>query len=617
MLSIENITYRIGQRTLFDGATARVNKGQKVALVGRNGCGKSTLFKLVLEQLQLNGGEIFLPKTLRIGTVAQEAPDTPESLVETVLAADHERARLVADAETEHDGDKLAAIHDRLLAIDAYRAPARASAILSGLGFDEAAQQRPCRSFSGGWRMRVALAAALASSPDLLLLDEPTNHLDLESAMWLEGFLKAFEGTILLISHDRGLLNAVPDTTIHVDGGKLKTYKGNYDQFERQRAESMRHLMAGAAKQAAARAHMEAFVARFRAKASKARQAQSRLKALEKMPPITIPIEESPVEFHFPQPGELSPPLLTMDGVSAGYEHRTILNKLDLRIDGDDRIALLGANGNGKSTFLKLISGELKPLTGQMNKSGKLRIGYFAQHQTESFNLESRMLDEAKQWMKNLPEEKVRAHLGRFGFSGPRVETKIGNLSGGEKARLTLALITKDAPHILLLDEPTNHLDIDSREALVQALNEYEGAVLLVTHDPHLIELTADRLWLVANGSVRAFEGDLDEYAKLLAQERRAAGREDKPAREPKSKSGAAPARKLGPFKQAIKKAEADIERLKPEIARLEKLIAHPEFYRKTSTEIGAANRGLVTAREELAAAEAIWLEASAELEKV
>ena len=387
MLTIENVTYRIGQRTLFDEANARINKGQKVALVGRNGCGKSTLFKLILGQLQLNGGEVFLPKNLRIGTVAQEAPDNDESLVDTVLAADHERARLMIEAETEHDPDRLAAVHERLLGMDAYRAPARASAILSGLGFDEAAQQRPCKSFSGGWRMRVALAAALASSPDFLLLDEPTNHLDLESAMWLEGFLKAFEGTIMLISHDRGLLNAVPDTTIHVDGSKLKTYKGNYDQFERQRAESMRHLMASASKQAAARAHMEAFVERFRAKASKARQAQSRLKALQKMPPITVPIEDSPVEFHFPQPSELSPPLLTMDDVSAGYHDRTILSKLELRIDGDDRIALLGANGNGKSTFLKLVSGELKPLTGEMNKSGKLRVGYFAQHQTDAFNL--------------------------------------------------------------------------------------------------------------------------------------------------------------------------------------------------------------------------------------
>ncbi len=623
MLTIEDITYRIGQRTLFDGATARLNKGQKTALVGRNGCGKSTLMKLILNQLQLNGGEINLPRTLRLGTVSQEAPDGPESLVETVLAADKERAALVVEAETGHDPDRLAIVHDRLLAIDAYRAPARAASILSGLGFDEAAQARPCRSFSGGWRMRVALAAALASTPDLLLLDEPTNHLDLEAAMWLEGFLKSFDGTIMLISHDRGLLNVVPDSIIHVDGGKLKSYRGNYDSFERQRAESSRHLMASAAKQAAARAHMEAFVERFRAKASKARQAQSRLKALQKMPPVAIPIEDSPVEFHFPQPSELSPPLLTMEMVSAGYEGRTILKGLDLRIDGDDRIALLGANGNGKSTFLKLISGELKPLTGQMNKSGKLRIGYFAQHQTDAFNMEARLLDEAKQWMKALPEEKVRAHLGRFGFSGPRVETRIGNLSGGEKARLTLALITKDAPHILLLDEPTNHLDIDSREALVAALNEYEGAVLLVTHDPHLIELTADRLWLVADGTVRPYEGDLDEYAKLLARERRVASREDKPAKEGKRAAAAAaslstgsPApRKLGPIRQAIRKAEADMERLKPEIARLEKTISHPNFYQKTSAEIAGANRALATAREELAAAEASWIEASAELE--
>ncbi len=618
MLLIENLTYRIGPRTLFEGATARVSEGQKVALIGRNGCGKSTMLRLILGQLALDGGEISMNKGIRIGSVWQEAPDGDESLVETVLAADTERATLLADAETEADPDKLGAIHERLLAIDAYRAPSRAATILSGLGFDEEAQQRPCKSYSGGWRMRVALAAALAANPDLLVLDEPTNHLDLEAALWLESFLKSFPGTILLVSHDKGLLNNIPNVTLHVDQMKLKTYKGNFDSFERQRAESMRHLTSQAARQDAQKKHMEAFVERFRAKASKARQAQSRLKALQKMTPILVPIEDSPVSFTFPQPAELPPPLLTLDGVATGYKGKPILSGLDLRIDDDDRIALLGANGNGKSTFLKLLAGGLDPSTGLINKSSKLRIGYFAQHQSESFDLNASMLAEARIWMKALPEEKVRAHLGRFGFSGPRVETKIGNLSGGEKARLLLALVTKDAPHILLLDEPTNHLDIDSREGLTEALNEFSGAVILVTHDLSLIETTADRLWLVAKGTVQPFDGDLDDYAKYLADERRGLkGKKDAPPPPPKHGGATVkPAgRKLGPLRQAIKQAEADIARLKPEITRLEKDISRPDFYRRQTAEIAGTRRKLSEAQAALAAAETAWLDASTEIE--
>ena len=622
MLNIENLTYRIGQRTLFDGATARVSQGQKVALIGRNGCGKSTLLRLIQNQIANDGGDITIPASVRLGAVAQEAPDGEETLVETVLMADAERTALLAQAETETDMDALGNVHERLMAIDAYRAPSRAATILAGLGFDEEAQQRPCKAYSGGWRMRVALAAALASEPDLLLLDEPTNHLDLEASIWLEGFLKSFQGTILMVSHDRGFLNAIPDGILHVDGQKLKSYKGNFDQFERQRAESTRHLTSQAARQDAARKHMEDFVARFRASASKARQAQSRLKALQKMQPITVPIEDSHVSFNFPQPSELSPPLLTLEKVTAGYPGKPILTGLDLRIDGDDRIALLGANGNGKSTFLKLLAGEIQPMNGQVNKSGKLKIGYFAQHQSESFNLEATMLAEARTWMKALPEEKVRAHLGRFGFSGPRVETKVGQLSGGEKARLLLALVTKDAPHILLLDEPTNHLDIDTREALTNAMNDYQGAIILVTHDPHLIETTAERLWLVAKGTIKPFDGDMEEYEKYLAAERRAtrsaakqapAAAEVKPAVTAAASSPAP--RKLGPLKQAIRQAEADMERLKKQVAVLEAEVTKPGFYHGQSSHIASRQKALTEARAALAECEAKWLDASAEVE--
>ena len=450
------------------------------------------------------------------------------------------------------------------------------------------------------------------------MLDEPTNHLDLEAAMWLEGFLKSFQGTILFISHDRGLLNALPEIILHVDNAKLKSYRGNYDSFERQRAEASRHLMSAAAKQLAEREHMEAFIARFRAKASKARQAQSRIKALQKMPPVSVPIEDSPVTFHFPQPDELSPPLLTLDHVNAGYGDKTILHGLDLRIDGDDRIALLGANGNGKSTFLKLISGTLKPLSGHMQKSSKLKIGYFAQHQSDAFNLEHTMLQEARAWMKHPPEEKVRAHLGRFGFNRQKVETQIKNLSGGEKARLVLALITREAPHILLLDEPTNHLDIDSREALVQALNEYEGAVMLVTHDPHLIELTADRLWLVANGTVKPFDGDLDDYAKYQADERKVQRKEAKAMAVTLADAPlpAKPAKKRAPLKQKAEKAESEMETLQREIATLEAAMSAPEFYQRPKDEIAAANAALAERRSHLNAAEAAWLQATEELER-
>ena len=628
MLQITDLTYRIAGRTLLEGASAGIPTGHKAGLVGPNGAGKSTLLKLLVGTLSADGGEVGMTSGARVGSVAQDMPGGSRSLIDTVLAADTERAALLAEADqldSAHDGDpmRIAFVHQRLADIDAHRAPARAAEILAGLGFDEAAQNRACEEFSGGWRMRVALAAALFAGPDILLLDEPTNHLDLEATIWLEAYLKAYPGTLLLVSHDRELLNAIPDMIVHLEQGKLVTYRGNYDQFRRQRAERQAHQAAAMAKQQAARAHMEAFVARFRAKATKARQAQSRLKALARMETIAPLIEDRTVRFDFPVPAPLAPPLITLDHVDVGYDGRAVLRGLNLRIDGDDRIALLGANGNGKSTLVKLLAGRLEAMAGEIGKSGKLKVGYFAQHQADEFDLSLTALAQAKRAMPQAPEEKVRAHLGRFGFSQERSLTKVGALSGGEKARLLFALMAKDAPNILLLDEPTNHLDVESREALIQALNDYEGAVILVTHDPHLVELAADRLWLVDGGKVQPFDGDLDDYRKLLLDRRRAARRDGKEERrtltaadrEAARRSSADHRASLAPLKRAVATAEQDMAKLGKEIATLDAKLADPALYSGPATKIGElqTQRGAAAAR--LARAEEAWLEATATLE--
>ncbi len=527
MLLIKDLTYRIAGRTLLDNVSLSLPAGHHAGLIGRNGTGKSTLLKLIAGTLQADGGEIGLPANTRIGMLAQEAPDGPESLLETVLAADTERARLLAEAETAHDPHRIGEIHTRLADIEAHRAPARAAAILAGLGFDTAQQARPCRDFSGGWRMRVALAAVLFAVPDLLLLDEPTNHLDLESTLWLENFLVNYPRTLLLVSHDRNLLNKVVDKIIHLEDNKLTLYTGGYDRFEQTRAERLAQVAAAASKQAAQRRHMQAFVDRFRYKASKARQAQSRLKALAKMQPIVAVSERRTETFDFPTPEELAPPLIVLDEVDVGYApDRPVLRKLDLRLDMDDRIALLGANGNGKSTMVKLLAGRLAPLAGSMRRSPKLKVGYFAQHQQDELDLTATPLQLMQRLRPLGNDESRRAQLARFGIGVGKADTRVAQLSGGEKARLLFALMTHEKPHVLLLDEPTNHLDVDAREALVQALNDYEGAVVLVSHDPHLIELTADRLWLVAEGRCQGYEGDLEDYRRLLLDQRRERGRE-------------------------------------------------------------------------------------------
>jgi ATP-binding cassette subfamily F protein 3 len=616
LLVISGLTIRIAGRTLLDGADLGVDPGRRVGLVGRNGAGKSTLLRAIAGGLAPDGGEIRLAARARLGTVAQEAPSGDAALLETVLAADTERVALLAGAEHAEPA-RLGEIHDRLIAIGADAAPARAAAILAGLGFDAAAQARPVSSFSGGWRMRVALAAALFVQPELLLLDEPTNHLDLEATLWLEGWLARFPGAALIVSHDRGLLDNCVHAIAHLDRGKISLTPGGFAEFVRIREERAAQQARAAERMAAQRAHMQAFVDRFRAKASKARQAQSRLKALERLPQIEAIVEDAPTRFAFPEPAPLAPPILAMERVSVGYDGRPVLRGLNLRIDMDDRIALLGANGNGKSTLAKLLAGRLDPLAGEVRRGGKLRVGYFAQHQTDELRADDTPLGHMAAALPRATPPQVRAQLARFGLDADRAETPVANLSGGEKARLLLALATREAPHLLILDEPTNHLDIDAREALVRALADFSGAVLLITHDPHLVELVADRLWLVADGTVRGYEGDLDDYRSLLAQAAKPAERMDAaPTRRDERRERAEARVATAPLRKRARDAEARIAKLAAERAQIEAKLTDPKLYAAGKpAEITAAQTRLAAIARETEAAEAEWLEAEAALE--
>ncbi|WP_299814458.1 ABC-F family ATP-binding cassette domain-containing protein [uncultured Roseibium sp.] len=626
MLQITDVTYRIGDRLLIENASVTLPGKAKTGLVGRNGAGKSTLFKIVTGDLSTETGSVQIPKRARIGQVAQEAPGTEETLMEVVLAADKERSRLLADAETETDPHKIAEIHIRLADIDAHTAEARAGTILSGLGFDAEAQQRPCSSFSGGWRMRVALAAVLFSEPDLLLLDEPTNYLDLEGTLWLENYVARYPHQVLLISHDRDLLNNAVDSIVHLEGGKLTYYTGGYDSFDRQRREAL--ILAGKAKekQDAQRKHMQAFVDRFRYKASKARQAQSRLKMLEKMQPIAALTEGSSKPIHFPNPEQqLAPPILKLEDVSTGYGETKILSRLTLNIDTDDRIALLGANGNGKSTFAKLISGRLGAMSGEITRASKLKIAFFAQHQLDELKPAENAVAHVRALMPGAPEAKVRARVARFGLPTDRMDTPAKDLSGGEKARLLLGLATFDGPHLLILDEPTNHLDIDSREALVMALNEFQGAVVLISHDRHLVEACADRLWLVADGKVEAYDGDMEDYRRLILQGPEAARKAREKAAEEAEKASAQEKRRgsaekrslLKPLKLKIAVAEKEIARLQEKIAKLDKALADPAFFALDPQRAAKFAKERAFCEKKLVKMEEEWLELSAEYEAV
>ncbi|MFZ1727859.1 MAG: ABC-F family ATP-binding cassette domain-containing protein [Albidovulum sp.] len=611
MLRIADITYSVEGRPLFEGASATIPTGHKVGLVGKNGTGKTTLFRLIRGELALEGGEIAMPSRARVGGVAQEVPSSSTSLLDTVLAADTERAALLAEAETATDAHRISDIQNRLTDIDAWSAEGRASAILRGLGFDAEAQLRPCSDFSGGWRMRVALAGVLFAQPDLLLLDEPTNYLDLEGSLWLESYLAKYPHTVIIISHDRGLLNRAVSAILHLDHRKLTLWSGPYDQFARQRAAMLAVQAAEAKKQDARRAHLQSFVDRFKAKASKAVQAQSRVKMLEKMTPIMAPEEAKKQVFTFPAPEQLSPPIITMDGTAVGYDGPPVLKRLDLRIDQDDRIALLGRNGEGKSTLSKLLAGKLDPCTGKIVRSSKLRIGYFAQHQVDELYLDETPLQHIMRLRPAEGQPRLRARLAGFGLGADQAETAVGRLSGGQKARLSLLLATIDAPHLLILDEPTNHLDIESREALVTALTEYTGAVILVSHDMHLLGLVADRLWLVKGGSVVPYQDDLETYrAQLLAGDE-----PEKPAEKPKPKAARPSREAMLALKADVRKCEDRIKKLNDMRDKLARKLADPELYERPAEAV-VWQKKYAEVMEALDKAEVLWLQAAEKIEE-
>ncbi|GLS60641.1 ABC-F family ATP-binding cassette domain-containing protein [Methylobacterium haplocladii] len=619
MLRVNDLSYRIGERLILDAATFAIPDGARVGLVGRNGAGKTTLFRAILGELPVDGKSVSMPKGMRIGAVAQEAPAGPETLHAVVLAADTERSRLMAEAEGA-DGIRRAEIETRLVDIGAHSAPARAVAILLGLGFDAAAQGRPCADFSGGWRMRVALAAVLFSEPDLLLLDEPTNYLDIEGTIWLYDYLERYPRTAIIISHDRDLLDECVDHILHLDRGKLTIYRGGYTSFARQLSEK-RVLQAKAkAKQDVERAHLQSFVDRFKAKATKARQAQSRMKRLAKMEPIAALLEDDVPVIHLPSPERpLSPPIVAMERVQAGYGERVVLSGLNLSLAPDDRVALLGANGNGKSTFCKLIGGRMPPLSGEMKRSSKMEVAYFAQHQLDELRPAENAVAHVRDLMPDAPEARVRSAAARLGFPASKADTPVEKLSGGEKARLLMGLAAFAGPHLLILDEPTNHLDIESRQALVEAINDYEGAVILVSHDRFLIEACADRLWIVADGSVRNFDGDMDDYRRLvLAGPERAEDRSAESAggKQAEARRSAVERRAtLAPLRKKLEATEARMQKLSAAIGKIDAALGDGTAFLKDAAKAGELAKMRADAATALERAEEEWLDLSTEIE--
>ena len=623
MITLNDISARIAGRLLIDHASLSLPAGVKVGLVGRNGAGKSTLFRVITGDLAAESGSVGIPKNARIGQVAQEAPGTEDSLISIVLAADKERAALLSEAETATDPARIAEIQTRLADINAHSAEARAATILAGLGFDHEAQLRPASSFSGGWRMRVALASVLFSEPDLLLLDEPTNYLDLEGTLWLEDYVRRYPHTVIVISHDRDMLNNAVNAIVHLDQKKLTFYRGGYDQFERQKAEADELQMKAKAKNDAARQHLESFINRFKAKASKAKQAQSRVKALERMGTVSAVIEDHVQPITFPTPEKIpASPIISILGGAVGYEPgKPILKGINLRIDNDDRIALLGANGNGKSTFAKLIAGRLKLQAGEMKIAPSLSIGFFAQHQLDDLVPNETPVDHVRRLMPQASEAQVRARVAQMGLATEKMGTAAKDLSGGEKARLLMGLSAFHAPNLLILDEPTNHLDIDSRRALIEALNDYNGAVILIAHDRHLIEATADRLWLVNDGGVQVFEGDMEEYRALIIagpkkKDDKAKAQADQANKADQRKANADRRASLAPLKKKINEIEAVTKKLEALIKGLDAELADPALYEKAPAKAAEKAKQRGEAAAKLSDAEEQWLELSSEYEE-
>ncbi len=619
MLVIDDLTVRIAGRALIEGASVNIPTGSRVGLVGRNGTGKTTLFSVIAGDAAPEHGSVTMPPRWRIGRLAQEAPDGPDSLTEVVLRADTERTALLAEAETATDPHRIAEIQTRLADIGAHAAPARAASILSGLGFSHTDQARACQEFSGGWRMRVALAATLFAQPDLLLLDEPTNYLDLEGTLWLQAHLARYPHTLIVISHDRDLLDSAVGHILSLEQKKLTLYRGGYSAFARQRSERMALDQKLIKKQETQRKHLQAFVDRFRAKATKARQAQSRLKMLERLEPIAALVTDEVRPILFPPPEKLlSPPIVATDGVGVGYDGRAVLSGLNLRIDNDDRIALIGANGNGKSTLVKLIADRLAPLQGTVTRAAGLRVAYFAQHQLDELEPEASPYDHVRRLMPDAPEAQVRARVGSIGFSGMAADTTVKKLSGGEKARLLLGLATFDKPHLIILDEPTNHLDIDSRAALIEAINDFPGAAILVSHDRYLLEACADRLWLVADGMVKPFDGDLDDYRRAVLSERSAGDAKSQNAGTSRSGLRRAAAEKraeTAPLRKRVKQAEERVARLTKEIASVDGKLADGSLFAHDPDKAAEFSKARAALARQLAAAEEEWLEASSALE--
>ena len=625
MLVINDLSVRVAGRLLIEHASAQIPDGARVGLVGRNGAGKSTLFRVITGELASETGSIGTPARASVGTLPQEAPNGPEPLIDLVLAADRERTALLAEAETATDPHRIAELHTRLADIAAHSAPARAAAILTGLGFSHADLERPCAEFSGGWRMRVALAGVLFREPDLLLLDEPTNYLDLEGALWLEDHLARYPHTVIVISHDRDLLDSAVDSILHLDAGKLTFYRGGYSAFERARRERQALDLKLAKKQEAERARLTAFVERFRAKATKARQAQSRMKRLAKLAPVAVRVGDEVRPIVFPAPAKpLSPPILALDDVAVGYEPgRPVLSRLTLRIDADDRIALLGANGNGKSTFAKLIAGRLAPESGRVTRADKLSVSYFAQHQLDELNEMASVYDHVRALMPAASEAAVRAKAGAIGFSAAAADTIVGKLSGGEKSRLLLGLATFNGPHLVLLDEPTNHLDIDSRAALIEAINDYPGAVILISHDRHLLDACADQLWLVADGSVAPFDGDLDDYRRRVLAGEEAERKSDGgaagsrgPSRSDLRRVAAEKRAALAPLRRRIGAIESKVGKLSARIRDIDAALSAPDLYARDPTQAAALAKERAERTALLSAAEDEWLSLNAAYEE-